>query len=66
MTWLESNIGDLIHRGPGCAERAMRRVPAGRMGTPDELVGAALWLACHASTVVTGHVLAVDGGTPAS
>jgi NAD(P)-dependent dehydrogenase (short-subunit alcohol dehydrogenase family) len=36
------------------------------MGTPDELVGAALYLASDASTMVTGHVLAVDGGTLAS
>ena len=65
-SWFESNIGDLIHREPGYAERAMRRVPAGRMGTPDEMVGAALYLASDASTMVTGHVLAVDGGTLAS
>jgi NAD(P)-dependent dehydrogenase (short-subunit alcohol dehydrogenase family) len=65
-SWFESDIGDLIHREPGYAERAMRRVPAGRMGTPDELVGAALYLASDASTMVTGHVLAVDGGTLAS
>jgi NAD(P)-dependent dehydrogenase (short-subunit alcohol dehydrogenase family) len=65
-SWFESNIGDLIHREPGYAERAMRRVPTGRMGTPDELVGAALYLASDASTMVTGHVLAVDGGTLAS
>jgi len=65
-SWFESNIGDLIHREPGYAERAMRRVPIGRMGTPDELVGAVLYLASDASRMVTGHVLAVDGGTLAS
>ena len=65
-SWFESNIGDLIHREPGYAERAMRRVPAGRMGTPDELIGAVLYLASDASSMVTGHVLAVDGGTLAS
>jgi NAD(P)-dependent dehydrogenase (short-subunit alcohol dehydrogenase family) len=65
-SWFESNIGDLIHREPGYAERAMRRVPAGRMGTADELVGAVLYLASDASSMVTGHVLAVDGGTLAS
>jgi NAD(P)-dependent dehydrogenase (short-subunit alcohol dehydrogenase family) len=65
-SWFESNIGDLIHREPGYAERAMRRVPVGRMGTPDELIGAVLYLASDASTMVTGHILAVDGGTLAS
>jgi gluconate 5-dehydrogenase len=65
-SWFQSNIGDLIHREPGYEARAMQRVPVGRMGKPDELVGAALYLASEASSMVTGHVLAVDGGTLAS
>ncbi|MGH7332050.1 MAG: SDR family oxidoreductase [Candidatus Rokuibacteriota bacterium] len=65
-SWFQSNIGDLIHREPDYAERAMRRVPVGRMGKPDELLGAALYLASAASSMVTGHVLAVDGGTLAA
>ncbi|ONI76928.1 2-deoxy-D-gluconate 3-dehydrogenase [Actinosynnema sp. ALI-1.44] len=38
------------------------RVPMGRWGSPDELAGAAVFLAGSASDYVTGHVLAVDGG----
>jgi NAD(P)-dependent dehydrogenase (short-subunit alcohol dehydrogenase family) len=62
-SWFATNLGDLIHREPGYADRAMRRVPMGRMGLPDELIGAAVFLASEASAMVTGHVLAVDGGT---
>ena len=65
-SWFSTNIGDLIHREPEYERRAMQRVPAGRMGRPDELVGAALYLASEASSMVTGHILAVDGGTLAS
>lgn len=36
--------------------------PMKRVGTPDELVGAALYLASDASTFTTGIVLSVDGG----
>ena len=38
------------------------RIPAGRWGTPEDLQGAAVFLASHASDYVTGHVLVVDGG----
>ena len=38
------------------------RTPAGRWGTPDDLAGAAVFLASPASDFVTGHVLYVDGG----
>jgi 2-dehydro-3-deoxy-D-gluconate 5-dehydrogenase len=38
------------------------RIPAARWGTPDDLGGAAVFLASAASNYVNGHVLAVDGG----
>lgn len=65
-SWFETAMGSLIDLEPEYRDRAMRRVPAGRMGQPDELVGAALFLLSDASAMVTGHVLAVDGGTLAS
>ncbi|ADB31467.1 short-chain dehydrogenase/reductase SDR [Kribbella flavida DSM 17836] len=44
-------------------EAAIRdRIPAGRWGRPDDLVGAAVFLASAAADYVNGHVLAVDGG----
>jgi 2-deoxy-D-gluconate 3-dehydrogenase len=44
-------------------EPAIRaRIPAGRWGRPEDLAGAAVFLASSASDYVNGHVLAVDGG----
>ncbi len=42
------------------------RTPAGRWGDPEELVGAALFLASRASDFVNGQVIYVDGGVLAS
>jgi gluconate 5-dehydrogenase len=39
-----------------------KRTPAGRWGTTDELIGAAVFLASNASSFVNGHILYVDGG----
>jgi NAD(P)-dependent dehydrogenase (short-subunit alcohol dehydrogenase family) len=41
---------------------ALERIPMGRAGQPDELVGAALLLSAPASSYLTGHTLNVDGG----
>jgi gluconate 5-dehydrogenase len=65
-SWFETSMGTAIEREPDYARRAMQRVPMGRMGKPDELVGAVVYLASEASAMVTGHILAVDGGVLAS
>lgn len=40
----------------------LARIPAGRWGRPEDLAGAAVFLASEASDYVHGHLLAVDGG----
>jgi NAD(P)-dependent dehydrogenase (short-subunit alcohol dehydrogenase family) len=40
----------------------MARLPMGRIGKPDEVARAALFLACDLSSYITGALLAVDGG----
>lgn len=54
---------------PVLTERGQQIVdhtPMGRFGEPDELVGAAIWLASDASRFVTGIVVPVDGGFSAA
>jgi 2-deoxy-D-gluconate 3-dehydrogenase len=40
----------------------LERIPAGRWGTPEDVAGAAVFLASPAAAYVNGHTLAVDGG----
>ena len=42
------------------------RTPAGRWGKPEELIGAAVFLASPASSFVNGQILYVDGGLTAA
>jgi 2-deoxy-D-gluconate 3-dehydrogenase len=40
----------------------LRRLPIGRIGLPSDIVGAVVFLASEQAALVTGHILAVDGG----
>jgi NAD(P)-dependent dehydrogenase (short-subunit alcohol dehydrogenase family) len=41
---------------------AVKRIPLGRFGQPEDIANAMVFLASDASTYVTGHTLVVDGG----
>jgi 2-dehydro-3-deoxy-D-gluconate 5-dehydrogenase len=51
-----------LQEDPVRSKQILDRIPAGRWGAPDDLAGAALFLASRASDYVHGHVLVVDGG----
>lgn len=47
---------------PVRSEQISKRIPAGEWGEPEQLGGAAVFLASEASAYVNGHILVVDGG----
>jgi NAD(P)-dependent dehydrogenase (short-subunit alcohol dehydrogenase family) len=47
---------------PELLDAELARIPMGRLGTPDDIVGAVQFLASSAARYVTGHTLVVDGG----
>ena len=61
-TWVRTPLIRPITENPDVMKRIEEITPMGRIAEPEELVGAVLFLASRASAMVTGHVLAVDGG----
>ena len=47
---------------PVLREDLLKRIPLGRVGRPEDVVGAVVFLASPAADLVTGHTLLVDGG----
>ncbi len=61
----EQNRGFLLNQDGGLSPRGQTIVdhtPMNRFGEPEELIGAAVWLASDAARFVTGVVVPVDGG----
>jgi NAD(P)-dependent dehydrogenase (short-subunit alcohol dehydrogenase family) len=46
-------------------ERVISQEPVGRMGKPEEIAAAVLWLCSDAAAFVVGHALVIDGGQTA-
>jgi 2-deoxy-D-gluconate 3-dehydrogenase len=61
--WLYTDLTrGAIEQLPELHDRVLQRTPQGRWGEPEELAGAAVFLASKASDFVTGISLTVDGG----
>jgi NAD(P)-dependent dehydrogenase (short-subunit alcohol dehydrogenase family) len=55
-------LQELLDPMPEFKADIQREVKMGRLGKPDEIAGAAYFLASEDSAYVTGHALVVDGG----
>ena len=60
--YIETNNTAALQADEQRIRQISERIPAGRWGRPEDIAGAAVFLASPASDYVTGHVLAVDGG----
>jgi 2-deoxy-D-gluconate 3-dehydrogenase len=60
--YLETEMTEALSADPVRSEQISVRIPAGRWGTPDDIVGPVVFLASSASDYVHGVVMPVDGG----
>jgi len=61
-TFIETELSKGFLADPKFREYALAKNLLGRIGTPEEVVGAVIYLASPESSLVTGHVLLVDAG----
>jgi gluconate 5-dehydrogenase len=60
--YMLTDMNQALASNPDFQSWLMSRIPAKRWGNPDELVGAAIFLASEASAYVNGQTIYVDGG----
>ena len=60
--YIATDFTQRLRDDPERYEEMLKRIPAGRWGSPDELAGAFVYLCSPASAYMTGQVVTVDGG----
>jgi NAD(P)-dependent dehydrogenase (short-subunit alcohol dehydrogenase family) len=60
--WIETPMTSMIQNTEAIRQQIEQQTPLQRMGTPEEIAKAALFLASDESSFVTGMPLIIDGG----
>ena len=63
---IETPMTDAVARNPDLRKTMEALTPMGRMGRPEEVANAVLWLCSDQASFVTGHPLVIDGGATVS
>jgi NAD(P)-dependent dehydrogenase (short-subunit alcohol dehydrogenase family) len=61
-TFIETPFSKPMLEKAGFLDYVLGNISLGRLGQPEDVVGAVIYLASEASNLVTGHILLVDGG----
>lgn len=60
--YMATNNTDELRSSPERHQQILDRIPAGRWGEPEDMMGPAVFLASAASDYINGYTVAVDGG----
>ncbi len=61
-TFIQTELTASTLARPEWAAELLSRIPVGRFGQPEDIVGAVAFLLSDAASMVTGHTLTIDGG----
>ena len=60
--WFRTDMNAPLMANAEVLDKIIDRVPLGRLGDPDDVVGPVVFLVSDASAMITGHLLPIDGG----
>ena len=55
-------VEDIVNSNPNQTEIILKNYPLGRLGVPEEVASAVIWLCSEESTFLNGTVLPIEGG----
>lgn len=60
--YMATSLNTQLINDPERSETILKRIPAGRWGTPDDIKGSIVFLASNASDYISGAIIPIDGG----
>jgi NAD(P)-dependent dehydrogenase (short-subunit alcohol dehydrogenase family) len=59
---VKTRLSEALWKDPAKGEEAAKKRAIGHLGVPDDIAGAAVFLASDASSYITGETIVIDGG----
>ncbi len=63
--FIDTDMTDVMKKRDSLMDNLLKSIPLGRLGRPEDIVGAALFLASDLSSYMTAQVITIDGGLTA-